>query len=132
MNNNTKTNYGLEMFGSPFDGENLEIIPFNMLEDLQTILCYDYEDGKPWHDLTCVMELIFHNYHDELVNDTKRIRYLYYGPFYLFKDFSEITKELIIVIIWLQSEWILLQADFSMRIKIRECILMILRYSIVI
>lgn len=93
MNNNTKTNYGLEMCGTPLDGENLEIIPFNMIEDLQTILCYDYEDGKPWHDLTCVMELIFHNYHDELVNDTKRIRYLYDGPFYLFMDFSEITKE---------------------------------------
>lgn len=92
MNNNTKTNYGLEMFASPLDGEKLEIIPFNMIEDLQTILCYDYEDGKPWHDLTCVMELIFNNPHDELENrDSRRIRFLYEHPYSLLRDFSELT-----------------------------------------
>lgn len=70
-------NYGLEMYGSSLDGEKLKIILFNMIEDLQTLLCYDYEDGKPWHDLTCVMELIFNNPHDELNNrDSRRIRFL--------------------------------------------------------
>ncbi len=87
-----KNDYGCRINGSPLDGETLEIIPFNMLEDLQTIICYDYEDGKPWHDLTCVMELIFNNPQDELVNrDSRRIRYLYEHPYGLLKDFSEIT-----------------------------------------
>jgi hypothetical protein len=80
------------MHGMPLDGESLETIPFNMVEDLETILCYDYEDGKPWHDLTCVMELIFNNLHYELVGDSRRIRYVYDHPFYLIRDFSELTK----------------------------------------
>ena len=80
------------MHGMPLDGETLETIPFNMVEDLETVLCYDYEDGKPWHDLTCVMELIFNNLHYELVGDSRRIRYVYDHPFYLIRDFSELTK----------------------------------------
>ena len=45
------SSYGAEMRGQPLDGESLKVIPFDMLRDLQSILCYDYEDGKPWHDL---------------------------------------------------------------------------------
>jgi hypothetical protein len=92
MNKNTKTNYGLKINGTPLDGETLDVIPYNMLQDLQTILCYDYEDGKPYHDLTCVMELIFHNPHDELkTRDCKRIRFLYEHPYGLLRNFSELT-----------------------------------------
>lgn len=47
----TRNDYGAEMRGQPLDGESLKVIPFDMLRDLQSILCYDYEDGKPWHDL---------------------------------------------------------------------------------
>lgn len=81
MRPETKNDYGAEMCGRPLDGEKLKVIPFNMLDDLQTILCYDYEDGKPWHDMTCVMELIFNNFHDEINNSkVKKIRYLYDHP----------------------------------------------------
>ena len=92
MSNHKKNDYGIYMHGIPLDGETLETIPFNMVEDLETILCYDYEDGKPWHDLTCVMELIFNNLHYELFGDSRRIRYVYDHPFYLIRDFSELTK----------------------------------------
>ncbi len=90
----TRNEYGIEMCGRPLDGEKLKVIPFNMLDDLQTILCYDYEDGKPWHDMTCVMELIFNNFHDEINNSkVKRIRYLYEHPFGLCGEFAEIMSE---------------------------------------
>ena len=92
MNKNRKTDYSLKINGTPLDGETLEVIPFNMLQDLQTILCYDYEDGKSCHNLTCVMELIFHNPHDELkTRDCKRIRFLYEHPYGLLRVFSKLT-----------------------------------------
>ena len=63
--NEHSSKYGIEMTGSPLDGEVLTVIPYNMTSDIKTILCYDYEDGKYWHDVTCVMEIIFHNKHHE-------------------------------------------------------------------
>ena len=50
-----RNNFGIKMTGIPLDDETQDIITFNMQESLQSIICYDYEDGKPWHDLTCVM-----------------------------------------------------------------------------
>ena len=87
-----KNEYGIEMCGRPLDGETLKVIPFNMLDDLQTILCYDYEDGKPWHDVTCVMEIIFHNKHHEIMRqDEQRIRFLYFHPTDLLEDIGKLN-----------------------------------------
>lgn len=96
---NTKTVYGIKMSGIPLDGESLQIIPFSMIKELQTIICYDYEDGKPWHDLTCVMELVFNNddFDDvtgkDIENNGKSIRYLYTHPWDLLRDFSKLIEE---------------------------------------
>ncbi len=96
---NTKTEYGIKMSGIPLDGESLQIIPFSMIKELQTIICYDYEDGKPWHDLTCVMELVFNNddFDDvtgkDIENNGQSIRYLYTHPWDLLRDFSKLTEE---------------------------------------
>ena len=88
----TKNEYGIEMCGRPLDGETLKVIPFNMLDDLQTILCYDYEDGKPRHDVTCVMEIIFHNKHHEIKRqDEQRIRFLYFHPTDLLEDVGKLN-----------------------------------------
>lgn len=54
---NVNGHYWLELEGAPLDGESLKILSTNMLNDIRSILCYDYEDGKPWHDVTCVMAL---------------------------------------------------------------------------
>ena len=95
---NTKTEYGIKMSGIPLDGETLQIIPFSMIKELQTIICYDYEDGKPWHDLTCVMELVFNNddFDDvtgkDIENNGQSIRYLYTHPWDLLRDFSKLNE----------------------------------------
>ena len=76
-----RNEYGVKISGIPLDGENQDTITYSMLENLQSIICYDYEDGKPWHDLTCVMELIFSEQHWDTENKTTyeqayKIRYL--------------------------------------------------------
>ena len=76
-----RNTYGIKMTGIPLDDDTQDIITFNMQESLQSIICYDYEDGKPWHDLTCVMELIFSEQHWDTENKTTyeqtyKIRYL--------------------------------------------------------
>ena len=93
-----KNSYGIEIHGTPLDGQTLDVITFGMLNKLQTILCYDYEDGKPWHDLTCVMELIFRDQEygdDDDVMDVyvKIIRFLYDHPFWLLRDFAELNND---------------------------------------
>jgi len=92
------TEYGIDMSGIALDGETMQVIPYDMVKDLQTILCYDYEDGEPNHDMTCVMELIFNNGFDSEVQDydvenkSKKIRYLYDHPWNLLRDFSKLTE----------------------------------------
>ena len=81
MTNEHITEYGIKMSGSPLDGEELEVLPYKMTREIKTIICYDYEDGKPWHDVSCVMEIIFHNKHHEIKRqDEQRIRFLYFHP----------------------------------------------------
>lgn len=45
------------------------------LHDFRTLLAYDYEDGKIWHDQTCVLEIIFNNYQYNVESDRIRIMY---------------------------------------------------------
>ena len=47
MNDKMRNPYGKKIQGTPLDDETQDVLTFNMLENLQTILCYDYEDGKP-------------------------------------------------------------------------------------
>ena len=42
-----ETEYGIKMNGSPLDGEELEVLPYEMTRDIKTILCYDYETESP-------------------------------------------------------------------------------------
>lgn len=93
-----RNSYGIEIHGSPLDGQTMNVISFGLLENLQTILCYDYEDGKKWHDLTCVMELIFRNQEymenePEIEDYTKRVRFLYDHPVRLLYDFAKLTEK---------------------------------------
>ena len=88
-------NYGIELKGTPLDGGSLKILTTNMLNDIRSILCYDYEDGKPWHDVTCVMELIFNNTHEELNGDSQKIRFLYDHPATLLSDFAVLTSDVV-------------------------------------
>ena len=57
--------------GFPLDNCEARTLTLDNICDIQTILVYDYEDGKPWHDYTCVMEIIFFGYHDNIGNDRK-------------------------------------------------------------
>ena len=84
--------YGIFIKGMPLDGETQVVITFSMLENLQTVICYDYEDGKKWHDLTCVMELIFCKRHTDY-DEISKIRYLYDHPQNLFKDFAALITD---------------------------------------
>ena len=43
--------------GQALDGCDATFLTEDELRDIDTILAYDYEDGKPWHDCTCVLEL---------------------------------------------------------------------------
>lgn len=88
----SRNKYGIEMDGSALDGETLKVLPWNMTRDIKTILCYDYEDGKPWHDVTCVMEIIFHNKHHELDGDEQHIRFLYEHPKTLLDDLAKLNS----------------------------------------
>ena len=95
-----RNEYGVKISGIPLDGESQDVITYSMLENLQSIICYDYEDGKPWHDLTCVMELIFNETYydvDEPFDKGKdcytKLRFLYMHPWGLFGDFSSLVNE---------------------------------------
>ena len=95
-----RNEYGVKISGIPLDGETQNVITYSMLEKLQSVICYDYEDGKPWHDLTCVMELIFNDpiYDDDNPFDGEtdcytKLRFLYMHPWSLFGDFSSLIDE---------------------------------------
>ena len=88
-----RNEYGVKISGIPLDGENQDTITYSMLENLQSIICYDYEDGKPWHDVACVMEIIFHNKHHEIMRqDEQRIRFLYFHPKDLLEDIAKLNS----------------------------------------
>jgi len=74
--------------GVPLDGCEAKFLSFDNINDIKTVLAYDYEDGKPWHDDTCVLEIIFHNYQENLCDD--RIRILFEFPSNLLTQFSQI------------------------------------------
>ena len=61
--------------GQSLDGCNATFLTEDEMRDINTILAYDYEDGKPWHDNTCVLEIIFYNYHDNIEGNKIRILY---------------------------------------------------------
>lgn len=61
--------------GQSLDGCNATFLTEDEMRDINTILAYDYEDGKPWHDNTCVLEIIFYNYHDNIEDNKIRILY---------------------------------------------------------
>ena len=63
--------------GQALDGCSATFLTEDEMRDINTILAYDYEDGKPWHDNTCVLELIFYNYHDNIEGNKIRILYKY-------------------------------------------------------
>lgn len=95
-----RNEYGVKISGIPLDGESQDVITYSMLQNLQSIICYDYEDGKPWHDLTSVMELIFNepyfevdNPFDEEKDCYSKLRFLYMHPWDLFVDFSKLAED---------------------------------------
>ena len=67
-----KYNFSFEdivLKGFVLDNCESQVLTFDNINDIKTILAYDYEDGKYWHDQTCVMEIIFHNYQENIEND---------------------------------------------------------------
>lgn len=70
--------YGVSFGGVVLDGCSAEYLTFDNINDISTILGYRYEDGKWWHDQTCVMEIIFYSYHENI--DVNRVRVLYNSP----------------------------------------------------
>lgn len=74
--------------GFPLDNCEARTLTFDNVCDIKTILAYDYEDGKHFHDRTCVMEIIFYNFQENIQND--RIRICYDYPATLLAQFSEI------------------------------------------
>ena len=95
-----RNEYGVKISGIPLDDKIQDVITNSMLENLQSIICYDYEDGKPWHDLTCVMELIFNESiydidksFDGEKDSFSKNRFLYMHPWNLFGDFSKLVAE---------------------------------------
>lgn len=82
--------YGLSFGGIVLDGCPAEFLTFDNINDISTILAYRYEDGKWWHDQTCVMEIIFYNHHDNLENN--RVRILYDDPSNLFNKLTQIAS----------------------------------------
>lgn len=69
--------YGIPFGGSVLDGCPAEYLTWDNINDICTILAYRYEDGKWWHDQTCVMEIIFYSYQDNIENDRVRILFLF-------------------------------------------------------
>ena len=89
-----KYNFSFEdivLKGFVLDNCEAQVLTFDNINDIKTILAYDYEDGKYWHDQTCVMEIIFHNYQENIENDRIRICYSY--PSDLLAQFSEIMLD---------------------------------------
>jgi len=72
----TKPNKAITITGGILDG-NPEILwlSFDNISDIKTIIAYDYEDSKPQHDQTCVMEIHFHNYQENIEGNKLRILY---------------------------------------------------------
>ena len=67
--------YGYTLDGAP----DIKALTLENIDDIKTILAYDYEDGKPCHDKTCVMEIHFHNYQENIENNKLRILYNHPG-----------------------------------------------------
>lgn len=82
----------VSIIGFPLDGCEAKFLSFDNISDIKTVLAYDYEDGKPWHDNTCVLEIIFHNYQENLCDD--KIRILFDFPSKLLLQFSQIMLDL--------------------------------------
>lgn len=80
------------IIGFPLDGCEAKFLSFDNINDIKTVLAYDYEDGKPWHDKTCVLEIIFHNFQENLCDD--RIRILFDDPSTLLLQLSQIMLSL--------------------------------------
>lgn len=74
--------------GWTLDNCDTKALTFDNVCDIKTILAYAYEDGKHWHDSTCVMEIIFHNFQENIQDD--RIRICYEYPSDLLAQFSQI------------------------------------------
>lgn len=72
----TKPNKAITITGEILDG-NPEILwlSFDNISDIKTIIAYDYEDSTPHHDQTCVMEIHFHNYQENIEGNKLRILY---------------------------------------------------------
>ncbi|MCQ2981485.1 MAG: hypothetical protein MJ178_01900 [Treponemataceae bacterium] len=86
----------MELYGFVFSGHVLDhcdakFIPKNAVNDMHSILCYDYEGGKPWHDNSVVMEIHFWNYQPEI--EDNKIRILYDTASTLMSDFYNLTKD---------------------------------------
>lgn len=57
------------------------------ISDIKTIIAYDYEDGKSHHDQTCVMEIHFHNYQQNI--EGYKLRIFYNHPANLLTQLSQ-------------------------------------------
>lgn len=57
------------------DAPNLHWLTDENIMDIKAVLAYDYEDSKPWHDMTCVMEIHFHNFQENIGDNKLRILY---------------------------------------------------------
>jgi hypothetical protein len=74
--------------GSALDNCDIKALTLENVCDIKTILAYEYEDSKHCHDASCVMEIIFHNFQENIQDD--RIRIWYYYPSDLLVQFNEI------------------------------------------
>lgn len=82
--------YGISFGGEVLDGCPAEFLTFENLNDISTILGYRYDDGKWWHDQTCVLEIIFYSYQENI--EGNRIRILYNFPSDLIQKLFQLTR----------------------------------------
>lgn len=78
----------VKLRGSALDNCDVTALTLENIYDIKTILVYEYEDSKHCHDASCVMEIIFHSFQENIQDD--RIRIWYYYPSDLLVQFNEI------------------------------------------
>ena len=78
----------VKLRGSALDNCDVTALTLENIYDIKTILVYEYEDSKHCHDASCVMEIIFHSFQENIQDD--RIRICYYYPSDLLAQFAQI------------------------------------------
>lgn len=78
----------IRLRGFALDNCDINALTLENVYDIKTILVYEYEDSKHWHDASCAMEIIFHNFQENIQDN--RIRICYDYPSDLLAQFTEI------------------------------------------